>query len=75
MQKTEQYKNSLPFMTQKIHGLTKLTLPLLMLRHHVAMNTEVQPLQSWLQFGVQALTQVMVHSKGPQEEGKHWKNR
>lgn len=54
-----QMKGSLPL---------TLTLPLSLLGHHVATNTEVQPLQSWLQPYVDSIPQSVVHSEGPHHD-------
>lgn len=45
-----------------------LTLSLSLLGHHVATDTEVQPLQSWLQPDIGSIPQSVVHSKGPQHD-------
>lgn len=45
-----------------------LTLSLSLLGHHVATDTEVQPLQSWLQSYTHSIPQSVVHSKGPHHD-------
>lgn len=60
---------SLP-QTARVEGRLPLTLTLSLslLGHHIAADTEVQPLQSWLQPYTGSIPQSVVHSKGPHED-------
>lgn len=61
--------HSLPQTSQVERNLPMtLTLSISLLGHHIATDTEIQPLQSWLQPHIGSVPQSMVHGKGPHHD-------
>lgn len=48
-----------------------LTLIINRLGHHVSINTEIQPLQGWLQLHAHTLKHLVIGSQRGQESGPH----
>lgn len=52
-----------------------LTLIINWICHHVSTNTEVQPLQDWLQLHADMLENPVIGCQRGQESGQHWRTK